>query len=66
MTPHAHGGASAWDPTYATTPRLVIFFIKKFSFEILNFRVDYADDDNDSPSSFTIFNPTTSLVSASE
>jgi len=25
MTPHAHGGASAWDPTYATTPRLVFF-----------------------------------------
>jgi len=22
MTPHAHGGASAWDPTYATTPRV--------------------------------------------
>ena len=22
MTPHAHGGSSAWDPTYATTPRV--------------------------------------------
>ena len=22
MTPHAHGGASAWNPTYATTPRV--------------------------------------------
>ena len=27
MTPHAHGGASAWDPTYATTPRLVFILL---------------------------------------
>ena len=27
MTPHAHGGASAWDPTYATTPRFVHFLL---------------------------------------
>jgi hypothetical protein len=35
MTPHAHGGASAWDPNYATTPRLV-FFIIFFSFKYKN------------------------------
>ncbi len=34
MTTHAHGGASAWDPTYATTPRLVISLLKN---EVLKF-----------------------------
>ncbi len=27
MTPHAHGDASAWDPTYGTRPRLVFISI---------------------------------------
>jgi len=57
MTPHAHGGASAWDPTYATTPRLVFYFLSFILTIKYYFSVDY--DDDDGPSSFATLNPTT-------
>ena len=57
MTPHAHGGASAWDPTYATTPRFVRCFSSLFQLLNIIFSVDY--DDDDGPSSFATLNPTT-------
>jgi hypothetical protein len=34
MIPHADGGASAWDSTYATTSRFVLLF-SKYKIKIL-------------------------------